>query len=161
MLLEGSLFLRIDSKIDQRSWLRTTNLVSFLSMVIPGTINTGTPLWQASHTIPISLGILDWDSYGNSMGSLPIRGSHVLGGPWKSHRFYAMTPLLPGVRRRSTLGCHYCMASVALLTNWTAQQATRAFWGPKCGSNANEQLIKTAPGCLGFIGDAKTTQVYI
>ena len=28
------------------------------SRVIPGTPNNGTPLWEASHTIPISLGIL-------------------------------------------------------------------------------------------------------
>ena len=51
-------------------------------MVIPGTINTGTPLWQASHTIPISLGILDWEWYGNSMGSLPFQGGPMsLGVP--------------------------------------------------------------------------------
>ena len=44
------------------------------SRVIPGTPNNGTPLWEASHTIPISLGILMgvvWES----CGKLTIRGS--------------------------------------------------------------------------------------
>ena len=37
----------------------------------------GTPLWWASHTIPISLGIRKWGwSYGNSMGP---KGSHYCG----------------------------------------------------------------------------------
>ncbi len=48
------------------------------SRVIPGTPNNGTPLWEASHTIPTSLGILMgvvWEWY----GKLPIRGSHYWG----------------------------------------------------------------------------------
>ena len=34
---------------------------------LPGTPNNGYPLWQASHTIPISLGILMGVGLGNSM----------------------------------------------------------------------------------------------
>ena len=56
-------------------------LHSMKSRVIPGTPNNGTPLWEASHTIPISLGILDWEWYGNSMGPAYHKGVPLLGVP--------------------------------------------------------------------------------
>ena len=46
-------------KLGERIWswkLRCCELP--ISRVIPGTPNNGTPLWEASHIIPISLGIL-------------------------------------------------------------------------------------------------------
>ena len=50
-------------------------------VIYPGLTWTWYPLMvSGTHTIPISLGILDWEWYGNSMGP---KGSHVLGGSLK------------------------------------------------------------------------------
>ena len=46
-------------------------------MGFSGTPNNGTPLWEASHTIPIRIP----KDMGIVWVPLTIRGSHVLGGP--------------------------------------------------------------------------------
>ena len=63
-----------------------------LSRVIPGTPNNGTPLWEASHAIPISLGIREWEWYGNSMGPAYHKGVPC---PWGSLKIPLKLEILP------------------------------------------------------------------
>ena len=82
-----------------------------------------------------------------------------LGVPENPTDFYAMTPLLPGVKEEKYSRLPLLHGLRSLIDQLNRAAGHKGLLGTR---NVAERkwAIKTAPGCLGFIGDAKTTQVY-